>query len=191
MNEQDVRRIVREEIISNSNAGAPVVEQHDHDGNNSPQIPRTNIIHSMLGSGSITFAHTGDYVLNMFPGNNITPSLILCYGTVIDNSVPTVRVHTFGSASLGQSYYFQPGTSSAVEQGGTVQPFIQSSSYFSVSNAGTVHALTDEGHLVDVEYPVGTIHARLTLKSYTNSAIILTVDNLDADWQIICNIVVI
>jgi len=320
--------IVQDEITKNASSGSPVTTRHNHDGINSPRVFQGNLIKPMSGSGSITFSHTGDYILNLFPNSNPNPTLILCYGIVIDSAgfvftvsppasyrftatpasaslgavytnnghsftvlktiyassdlltsgtgaptasgtltlssgagdpiitfssssrVPnavigsvytingglytvlgsitggvslytdgnvsppdsgvlslvsgsgdpnisyslytastTVRAHTMGSAQLGQSYYFQPDTNSTVKEGGPVQSFIQSSTYFSTSNLGAVHALTDEGNLVDVEY--SGIHARLTLIDYNNTSIVLRVPYLDSGWQIIVNIVVI
>jgi hypothetical protein len=73
--------------------------------------------------------------------------------------------------------------------GGPVQQFIQSSTYLAVINGGTFYALNDEENLVDIEYPVGTIHARLTLVAYSLNTITLKVPYLDSGWQIIVNLV--
>jgi len=187
--EENIRQIVQDEISKNYRSGAPLVPPHQHNGNDNLKISQTNIIPGFRTSGSITFAHIGDYVLNI--GVNPNPTLILCYGIVINKPTPgqTRRAFTFGSAELGQSYSLQPQSADSVKTGGPLQSFIQSSSYISVDNAGNVKALTDGQHLVDVED--SSIHARLSLKSFNQNSITLTVNNLDTDWQIIVNLVVI
>lgn len=190
MNEQQIKQLIRDELSAQKyKNGAPTISPHTHDGVNSSRINQASIIPAIRTSGSITFAHTGPYTIQT--NGNPNPTLILCYGVVVDNvGSPTIRISTFGSAQLGPSYYLQPDTQSTVKVGGPKQPFIQSSTYLSVQNGGTFHALTDESHLVDVEYG-GTTHARMTLLSYTSSTITLSVDNLDSGWNIIVNIVVI
>lgn len=195
LNETQVRSIVQDEMMKNYRSGAPIVPPHRHNEVDNLRINQVDIIPAIRTSGSITFAHTGQYILGL--NGNPNPTLILCYGTVVDNpSSPTIRVHTMGSACLGPSLYQQPQSNSSTVTGGPLQPFIQSSSY--ISEQGTTqHALTDEGHLVDVEYPISSpqlqanIHARLTLVSYNRTTITLNVDNLDAGWNIIVNLIII
>lgn len=191
LNEQEIRKIVRDEMNSQKyQSGSPIISPHVHDGVTSPRINQASITPAIRTSGSITFAHTGAYTIQT--NGNPNPTLILCYGIVVDDAgSPTVRIHTFGTAQLGPSYYLQPNTQSTVKVGGPKQPFIQSSTYLSVAASGPAfHALTDEGHIVDVEYG-GSTHARMTLLSFTPSTITLNVDNLDSGWNIIVNIVVI
>ena len=189
MNEQDIRRIVQDEMSRNYRSGNPLVPPHQHNRVDNLPISQVNVIPGIRTSGSITFAHIGDYTLNI--GVNPNPTLILCYGIVINAKPPTQtrRVFTFGSAQLGPSYSLQPQSADSVKTGGPLQSLIQSSSYISVDNTGNVKALTDGFHLVDVED--STIHARLSLKSYNQNSITLTVDYLDADWEIIVNLVII
>jgi hypothetical protein len=194
MKEEDIKIIARSEAqriySQNQSTGQFGVNQtsfHTHNGTDSPKVSQKNIIPNMATSGSITFAHIGNYTLNINPNNN--PTTITCYGIVNDGATPTVRCQTFGTAHLGPSYYFQPNSDNSVVFGGPVQQFIQSSTYLAVINGGTFYALNDEENLVDIEYPVGTIHARLTLVAYSLNTITLKVPYLDSGWQIIVNLV--
>lgn len=193
LTEQQVRAIIRDEMAINFRSGSPSVPPHTHDGNNNLNVSQSDIIPSTRVGGRIQFSRVAKYTLNIKA--NANPTLLLCYGIVVDNeSSPTIRVQTFGTAELGQSYYYQPLTESAVTPGGPVQPFIQHSTYVSVQASGAngvFHALADEGNLVDVEYPVGTIHARLKLISVDNTTMTLEVTHLDSGWTIITNIIVI
>ncbi len=109
-----------------------------------------------------------------------------------------VRAHCVGSAQIGPTFYFQPQTSTSVQEGGPIQGSIQSSSMFLVdSSASTlvVRALSDEGNIVDVEYSVdyGTsisgIVARSTVTSVSPDTISITVV-LATGWEIDGNYVI-
>ena len=194
--EQKIRSIIRDEIYRNAHSGAPVVPKHNHDNVNSPHIPNSNVIKCMPGAaGSITFSHTGDYVFNMYPNANTTPTMVFCNAVIVDSiSSPTNRYLSVGSAALGQSYYFQPGTSASVQGGGPIQPFIQTSAYIGIDSSTTPvspHALSGDYHIADVQYPSGTVHARLVLKSYSNTSLVFNVPYLDSGWSIIAAITVI
>jgi hypothetical protein len=122
------------------------------------------------------------------------------YGTTI-----TVRANCIGNAQIGETFYFQPDTSTSVKVGGTKQKIIQSSSMFLVDSntepatgVPIVRAITDEGHLVDVEY--GGIKARITIlcsekTGYTNLALtknnslLLEVTVADG-WVIVGNVII-
>lgn len=187
--EEQIRQIVREEIQRNYSSGSPKVAPHKHNNVDNLQIRQSDVLPSTRATGRIQFSEVKRYTLNI--NSNPNPTLIICYGVVVDDDTsPTIRINTFGTAELGQSYYFQPLTTDSVTPG-PMQRFVQASTYLSVQNGGTFHALADEGHLVDVEYPVGTIHARMTLVSFDKSTITLDVTDLDAGWSIIVNLVVI
>lgn len=192
MDEKEIRKIIRDEIQKNTNTSqysSMQTSSHAHNGIDAPRVNQVNIEPSTRVSGSITFASIKTYILNI--NANPNPTLILCYGIVVDSaSSPTVRAHTFGTAQLGKSYFLQPSSGNSVITGGPLQQFIQSSSYLSVDNSANVHALTDEGHLVDVEYG-GTIHARLTLAAFDSESVTLKVTHLDSGWNIIVNLVII
>ncbi len=192
MTEEQVRQIVQSEI-QRQNSGARFAmnpsQYHTHDKINSPAIDSNNLIPSVVTSGSVTFQQATSYTFNL--NTNFTPSLILAYG-IANNGVgapATIRAHTIGSARLGQGFYLQPKNTTEVVMGGPPQQIIQSSSYISVENGGTFHALTDEGNIVDVEYG-GTIYARATVTAFSRTAITINVPFLEAGWQIIVNYVI-
>lgn len=223
MNDEQIKQYINQQITLQMNqqgpggspsmyqSGTPQVDSHTHDGVNSLKVKQSNIIPSISAGGFITFAHIGNYVLNI--NCNPNPTLLLCYGTVYNSATAVAKAFTFGSAQLGKSYYFQPLTTSSIQVGGLVQPFIQSCSSFTADNSGATQAsflLNPTGSeyaitntdgifhssvgiysLVDIEYPIGTIHARLTLVSYDGNTVTLNVPYLDAGWQILVNIIII
>ena len=165
MNEQQIRQIrqiVRQELSAQAyQSGAPIVPRHTHDNVNSPKISQSNITPAVRTSGSIQFAHIGQYIVQTNGTPN--PTLVLCYGNVVNtiSGSPSVRAFTFGSAQLGQSYYLQPDTISTVKVGGPIQPFIQSCSYFSVGNPTSSGPVLDSvtlnqtNALANIPIPVG------------------------------------
>ena len=102
----------------------------------------------------------------------------------------TVRVNLSGGALLGGSYYFQPSTSTSVTTADTIQNITQASQYFAVSDSGLVRTLLGQTHIVDVQYPVGTTHARMTVESFTSDGVVLNVETLDSGWTINGNFII-
>lgn len=124
-------------------------------------------------------------VLTLESGTGDSPIAYTSY----DTPAIIVRAFCVGSAQIGGNYYFQPDTTGSVVVGGPIQDIIQSSSYVGATGTGSgtvtnFRALADEGHIVDVEYPSqGSIVARATVSSYTNSAIFIDV-TLSTFWEI-------
>lgn len=191
MDEQVIRRIVREEIAKTSSSKRFDVQNipyHTHNGIDSPRVNESSLVQSTSVSGSITFEQTTQYTLQL--NANFTPSNILAYGIVVDSaSSPTVRCISVGSANAGPAFYFQPGGSTFVVTGGPQQDIIQSSTYFAHIGGTSTRALTSEGHIVSIEYG-GSIHARATVLSFSKSGIVIDVPFLDSGWSIIVNYVV-
>lgn len=167
---------------------------HDHDGTITPNISQSDITPSIRASGNITMSTDGrTYSLGLISN----PTSILFYGVATHTTAGTIDIRAFliGNAQLGKSFYFQPKTPSSVTAGGLPEVIIQSSTYFGVtgSNAGAasaVHALADEEHLVDVEYPAkGTIVARATVTLFTVDHVEVQVSLADG-WAIQGNFVV-
>ena len=187
LTKQDVIKIFHEQMEKENRSGKPKVVRHVHDDVDSPKISQSNIIPQIrITSGNITFASKSTYTI----GVNFNPSFILFYGEVI-NADASVKFHVVGSAILGPSYYLQPVNNRTVTVGGLLENITQSSSSYGVEIAGpTFHILSSTFHIVDIEYPLGTIHARMTVKSYSNKSIIVTVDDLDSGWNIIGNFII-
>ena len=198
MDENKIRAIVKDEMKKNEAASRfnfRSIPLHTHNGTDSEKIQENNIIPSASVSGRITFAQATTYTLNL--NASFTPSNIIAYGTVVDNSsAPTVRCQTIGSASLTPSFYLQPGGSTFVTTGDIQYPLngvpVQSSSYIAVITGGSppARALSSEGHIVSIEYPQDTIHARATVIGFSKESITIDVPNLDSGWEIIVNYVI-
>lgn len=202
MNETDIRRIVQEEL-RRSNAGSRFgvanIPNHRHNGVDSLQISQSDILPSTSVSGSITFAQQTTYTLHLNASS--TPSSILCTGNATDG---TQKYMFVGTAQLGPSFYFQPQTDTSVVPGGPQYPFrdpnhpeygtnipMQSCSYYGQESAGgAVHTLVGNFHIIDIQFPSGTSHARATVTDFSRSSITVVVDALDGGWKINANFVV-
>lgn len=68
---------------------------------------------------------------------------------------------------------------------------MQSCSYWgSESNGGARHTLAGNFHIIDIQYPLGTSHARATVIDFNKDAITIAVETLDAGWEINANFVI-
>ena len=140
------------------------------------------------------------YTLNI--NGLFTPKNILCTGNVIGSG--TERYSFIGTAQLGPSFYFQTSDSRSVVVGGPQYPFtdpnnpaygtnipMQSCSYWgSESNGGIRHNLVGNFHIIDIQYPVGTSHARATIIDFSRTSITVAVETLDSGWEINANFVI-
>lgn len=202
MDENKIRQIVREEMQRGSNASRfnlSNISNHKHNGVDSLRINADDLVPSTSVSGSITFAQERLYTLRL--NSSFTPTHIMCYGNVVGGSQ---RYITFGTAQLTPSFYFQPDTDTSVTVGGPQYPFVdpnhpeygtqipmQSSIYFGAESAGgALHTLAGNFHIVDIQFPVGTPHARATVIGYSRDAILVQVDDLDGGWEINATFVV-
>ena len=211
ISEGTVRRIVREEMDRKSNQSRfqlNSIPQHTHNGVDSPLLKEENIIPSVSVSGSVTMTSIGIYTLNL--NASFTPKHIMAYGNAF-NAVPpdysglTVRAMSVGSANLTPSFYFQPNDSQSVVTGNIQYPFpteqpdgtymnvpVQSSVYLATIQGGSpaARSLSSEGHIASVEYPGGTIHARVTVVGFDKNAVYLSVPYLDSGWSITINYII-
>lgn len=200
MDEKQIKDLIQKEVqgaISNSRFQFGPVQRHTHNGADSPQISQNNIIQSVSVSGSISFAQEANYTIHL--NSNFTPSRIEAYGNIIGNAGE--RFVSFGSANLNPSFYLQPDTSTSVSANNVQYPRatpeftsgnvpLQSAVYFGADGGGTIHTLVSEGHMSSVEYPLGTIHARMTVTGFSRSAINITVSDLDVGWSMNINYVI-
>lgn len=203
MDEKQVRRIVQQEIQKSSKGsqfGVQNVPFHLHNGVDSPSLKEGNIMPSVSASGSVTFASVAVYTL--YINAAFTPRSVFCTGNVIGNT--TEKYAFTGTAQLGPSFYLQPQDSRTVIVGGSQYPFtdpnnpsygtnipMQSCSYYgSESNAGARHTLVGNFHIIDIQYPSGTSHARATIIDFSKTAITLAVETLDTGWSINANFVI-
>lgn len=181
--------------------GLQQTQLHAHTGQDgTPQIKAENILPSMSTGGVITFAAIDIYRITL--NGLFTPRFVQAYGNVVGSG--TERYFFTGSAQLGPSYYLQADDSRTVQVGGPQYPFIepahpeygtnipmQSQAYFgSESNGGARHTLVSGFHICDIQYPVGTSHAKLTVIDFSKNSVTLAVEALDSGWEINANIVV-
>lgn len=203
MNEQEIRKIVNDEIKKNL-FRLPKIPPHKHDGVDNIKIPSTSVIPGpRVNSGPVTFSQKTRYTIK----TGVNASSVWFYGIAYDNS-GTNKAHIVGNALLGNAFYLQPLTTTSVTQGGPEQgtgiyPPAQSSSYFSSNGSGsgsTFHAGTSTNHIIDVFFG-GTIYARATINGYQDSTgvhgltppintIIVSVDYLSSGWNISGNFVI-
>lgn len=204
MNEQQIRQIIQDEMRKQNGRtrfGLQQTQFHAHTGNDgTPQLREENIIPSLSASGSITMASEAIYTLQF--NSSFTPRSVLATGNVIGSG--TERYTFIGTAQLIPSFYFQESDSRTVITGGPQYPFtdpnnpqygsnipMQSCSYYgSESNTGARHTLVGNFHIIDIQYPVGTSHARATIIDFSKTSITIAVETLDAGWEINANFVV-
>jgi len=202
MDENRIRQIVQQELGRSSNGGRfglNTIPFHTHDGINSQKIKEENIIPATSISGSITFAQETTYTLYL--NSSFTPRSIFCTGNVTGGSQRYVFT---GTAQLGASFFFQPESTTSVRPGGPQYPFtdpnfpeygtnipMQSCTYFGAESAGgALHTLVGNFHIVDIQFPIGTSHARATVTDFSRDKITIIVDALDSGWEINANFIV-
>ncbi len=206
MNEQQVRQIIQDELRKNQGRtrfGLQQTQLHAHTGNDgTPQIKAENIVPSLSASGSIRMRAEDIYTLQF--DASFTPRSVFATGNVQVIGGAAERYMFVGTAQLGPSFYFQPKNSRTVVTGGPQYPFrdpnnpqygsnvpMQSCSYWgSESNGGARHTLVGNFHIIDIQYPEGTSHARATIIDFSKGSITIAVETLDTNWEINANFVV-
>ncbi len=206
MDETKIRQIVQEEIKRNNNRspfGLQNTSNHAHTGNDgTPRIKQADVIPNVSVSGRITMSSEAIYTININAA--ATPNSIFCTGNVTGDSGEAYMF--VGTAQLGPSFYLQPDDNRSVTVGGPQYPFsdpnhpeygsnipMQSCSYFgSESNTGAGrHTLVGNFHIIDIQYPSGTTHARATIIDFSRTSITVAVESLDAGWTINANFVIV
>lgn len=185
LTEQQVRAIIKDELLRNANSGVPVVPRHTHDGNNSPQIPTTSVIYPTPVNGTIDMAQQTTYTLNL-TGKGPTPKVVTFYGGALN---PGAGVHAMivGSAYIGANQQFQPPvppSTISVITGPILETIIQGSASITVVNAAGSFLKNSQGHIIYAEQPSGTPVAIGDITSVTNSAITVSITTLVSGWTI-------
>lgn len=178
MNDQQIRKIVREEIQRANNSSrfrVQSIPEHTHNGIDSPKIAESNLIRTPILLGSIEFSSDTTYSLKY--NAEYTPSMVTMYSNVIGPSGE--RFVCIGSAYLTPSFYFQPSTSSSVEIGNIQYPFegypAQSSVYFGTDSGGSRRTVVSQFAIISVEYPLGTVLFQMKVKGFSKTDI--TIEN--------------
>lgn len=199
-----VRDEIRKEQNSSRFSGVSSIPNHDHDGKNSQPIKAENVIPNTSVTGYVSFASETTYTLNL--NSSFTPKMLTAYGIVTGTySGRAVRGMSFGTALLTPSFYFQKDNERSVQTGHIQFPFkaegdtsssgkpAQSSSFFSANRGSNseFYAGVSEDHIVSINFPTAsTIQARVTVVSFSKTAIIINVPVLTPGWEVTLNFVI-
>lgn len=205
MDETKIRNIVKQEIARQNNMSQYVLgssQRHTHNGLDSLQVRQDSIVPSVSVSGSIRMRSEAIYTL--YINGLLTPRNIFCTGNAQVIGGAAERYMFVGTAQLGPSFFLQPKTSRSVVVGGPQYPFtdpnnpeygsnipMQSCSYWGSETATSGrHTLVGNFHIIDIQYPEGTSHARATVIDFNKNAITIAVETLDDGWEINANFVI-
>lgn len=185
-----VQRMIQQEIMKSNqmakfNLNTTPSHRHTGKGGDAPNISQTDIIPGLKAEGRISFAQTTTYKV----GLTFNPQAIYIQGNV--TGALGEKFIVVANAQFGPSYYMQPQSTTSTVIGGPQQKILQSSTYFGIDSGGTAHTVADEGHIVDVEYPLNTIHARVTITGYDATGIYVQVTTLASGWEITLSFTVV
>lgn len=194
MNEQEIRKIVRNEMLINANSGTPIVARHTHDGVSSPQVEQKNVVNSVGIMGKINFTSNSTYTLYFSTQN---PSRLDLNGFAFDTGASDSSVLMIGMALLSSAYYFQPLTNRSAIQGGTQYPILgvlaQCSSNLYVQdgvNPSNTWPRTDQFYIFNAYTSAGVPIATGQAQNLTSTSIDIVVTNLLAGWNVSANFII-
>ena len=187
MNEQQVRKIVDEEIRKKL-FQLPKIPPHRHNGVDNIKIPEPSIIIPTPVLGSVDMSHQTTYTLNL-TNKGLAPTRVTFYGGALNVSA---GVHAFivGTAIFGANVRFQPSTTTSVIAGSIVENIIQGSGSITMINGsgggggGTSFLKNSQGHIVYAEYPSGTLVAVADDTDVNASFVTVKVIVLLPNWTI-------
>jgi len=202
MNDQQIRKIVREEL-ARSNASSRfqlnTIPQHTHNGTDSPQIKAENIIPSTSVVGTVTIDSATTHTLNL--DAQFTPKSIQVNGIFTGTySGNAVRGQFIGNAQLTPTFYFTDNSASGdvnVYEQDIQFPFngkpAQQSSFLWITRGGTsdYFAGVSSDHLVSLFYGTDPSTsddvARVTVTDFSKTSITLDVPILSSGWTLYLN----
>ena len=206
MTEQEIRKIIKEEISRSSKAsrfGYKQTTSHFHDGFDAPKIPLDNIEQNPVVTTTLLITKVGSSVINLnFPSS---PRHIQMYGIVIGPYLDGVaQAISIGSASLTKGFY-SIGTDGKIVDysqqypvprkqldGTTGNVPIQSSVFISITDndnlLGTQHHILDVYDSEDVK--ARTSKARITVVEYGRDRVKLDIPYLNPSWNILLSCVI-
>lgn len=185
MNEQQVRQIIKEELLKqNYNSGAPIVPPHTHDGISNTKIEQENIIPGVKFNGTINMSQNATYTIPI-TGN---PTQVTFYGGALNTSggaATAQHVMVVGNAQLGSCYQFQPGTDTSVTLNNIQTTIIQGSAAIGIysSSLSSTTLQNSQGHICYALDITGAVAAYADIISYDNSSLKITV-HLSSNWRI-------
>lgn len=198
MNEQDVRKIVKEEFWKNYNSGTPNTPPHKHDDVSGTRIEESDLIKSVGVMGKIDFAHNATYTLYF---STLNPSRLDLNAMAFDNGSLNSSALIVGVALLSKTYYFQPLSTRAAKQGGLPYPIggvlAQCSSNLFVldaSNPSATYPHVDQFFIMNAFYSTGpSTNAHIVtgqLQNLTPNSIDIVITNLLSGWKVSANFII-
>lgn len=200
MNEQQIRQLIRDEMLKNANSGAPIVPRHTHNDVDSPAIRYANILTSPVYNGTITM--TQGTITGSVPNQVITwanyyipaPSKVSTVqfmgGALNTTASPAIHAMIVGEAELIGGFQYQPGTSNSVTMGKTPVNIIQGSAAFVMTNgaggggAGAFSILRNsQGHIAYASDASNNIYAMADVLSFNNNQITIRTA-FAANWSL-------
>lgn len=182
MDEQQIRKIVKDEMEQNYRSGSPRIPPHQHNGNDNLKISSGNIIPSIVGNATIISVESEIFTIKTIQN----PSTVMFNGWAANNAGgggATLKALITGSAQLGPGYNFISFSNSLLVPGKKVN-IIQgcNSIYIDTTNLANTRVALDSGDLVMVTDGTNQV-AKATVLSYGNNSVtIQTV--LSTNWQI-------
>jgi hypothetical protein len=185
LTEQQVRGIVKDEMMRNYRSGSPLVPPHTHNGTDNLKINEDNILPGTSFNGSIEFDSVATYTIPIVG----TPKCVKFYGAArggYTGSFYDYRAIIIGEANIGSCYQFQPGTSRSVTLNNVKNPWIQGCStlVYDTGLATSENNVSQE-HLVLVSYPTNAladIKIAAGLVKVSNTEIQIQVAILATGW---------
>lgn len=200
LTEQQIRKIVQDEINKNYSSGKPKVPPHKHDSVDNLRIYESDIVASVGVLGLIKFKKNQTYTLYF---NTLNPTRIDFNGFAFDTGATNSNALLVGTALLSFSYQFQPRSTSSVQQGGIkypvnsivgglVKPVNQCSSnlYIDSTTLSNVFPHADDNYIANAFSSAGNHIVTMQLGNLTKNSIDVIVTNLKSGWNVSANFII-
>jgi hypothetical protein len=189
MNEEQIRQIVREEMVRNYRSGAPLIPPHTHNGNDNLRIPQSNIVSSVKGNAFIESIVSETFTLSV----TASPTSVIFVGYAANNASggsANKRAIINGNAQLGASYLFT-GSGSTFSPGAR-QSLVQVSNamYVDSGSLGNNRVTTSDAAIALVQDSSGTTIVSVTIVSFDSKSVTFQT-TLASGWEITGNYLVI
>ena len=189
MTEQEIRKIVQEEIEKEYRAGDPHVPTHHHDGTDNIRISQSDIIPLTTVNGTIDMASATTYSLYLSSING-SPSSVTFYGGAKHPSATKQHSMIIGNAQLGINQQFQPpvpaNNRAVTMTGSKTTTIIQGSAFMYINNTDLTKNVVgnSQGHIIYTFDDSGTDLIVADITAYSNSVITINVSTLASGWTI-------
>lgn len=183
MNEQDIRRIIREEMDKNYRSGAPRVAPHNHDGNNNLRVNQKDLIQNTkfvaLLRSNASEVFSLDFVTN--------PTSLMFYGFAANNAGgggATQRAIINGNVQIGNCIIIGAQTeASSIKNNGQKASFIQMSNSMFINETGPAFRVASNVQYFAYATDGSSDLAIAAVTGVTNNSITIET-SLASGWQI-------